>query len=212
MKKNNVCCLVRLYLSFHINKVLCIIFFISMIIWIIILLLSSGMPISSIDYLSSSTIYHLQYFEDSLFFMQLINSAFISFLIGSEASGISSFDSMFVSTMERKKIVIAKLLSNMFLLITLILLEVIGLYTLAVVIYPSYIFHLSNLDIILFQLLLFFEFILLGEFLSVLMNSYFISFILFIFQILILLLGKLEKIQKVLVYFFPKIVLETNQF
>lgn len=213
MKKNNLFCIIRLYLSFHLNKLLGIIFFIIMILWILILVLSSGFPISTLEYIMDKHSFHSQYLEDSLFFLQIMNGAFLAFLIGSEANSISCFDSMFVAHTERKKIVFAKIITNAFLCLIILFLEILFLFGIAILVFPSFICKISDFLLVGYLFLSYIELILIGEILSILFNTFFISFLIFILHLVMHLISKINKLHNFICYLTPKIkIIHPHQF
>ncbi len=55
------------------------------------------------------------------------------------------------------------------------------------------------------------ELLLLGEFISLVFNSYFISILIFILGIVINILLKVEAISEILPYFIPKIIVQSKE-
>lgn len=188
MKERSFRKLIKLYLSFHLNKMTLLLFLIIFILWIAVLLLHSGIPLPRISYYNFAKEYHQNYFSQSLFFMQLLNGAILAFLIGAELNSFSLFDAMFVVNTSRNKIALAKLSSNLIILALLITLESLMMFVLAIFIYPSYIPRLQALLIIPFQMTSLFEFLLLGEAIASIFKSYFIPILIFIIQLTVLIL------------------------
>lgn len=111
--------LLRLYLSYHFNKVFCILLGFIFILWIGILLLNANVPLQIDDYILNVDRYHKYYYDQSFFFLNMINGVVVAFLVGIEVTTESKFDTLFVSYISRPKIVLTRILSN-FILLTFI--------------------------------------------------------------------------------------------
>lgn len=171
----------------------CLLFLVVFILWVAVLLLHSGIPFTKMEYQSAIKEFHQNYFTQSLFFMQLLNGAILAFLIGAELNSFSLFDSMFVVNAKRSSIVLAKLISNLIILFTLITLESLIMLLIGIFIYPAYIPPGQVLLIIPFQMLFIFQFLLLGEAVASIFKSYFVPILIFVIQLTILVLTQQNK-------------------
>ncbi|MDE6660737.1 MAG: hypothetical protein K2J93_02795 [Anaeroplasmataceae bacterium] len=197
--------LTQLYLSYHLNKMTFIVLGIVLLIWCVVLLLNTGLPIEKDQYLIESNYFHINYLEQSIFFLEIIDGVIIAFLIGAELSTLALFDPMFVPNTSRIKIILAKLIANITLLMCMLILQIIFLFFIGVVVFPNFTVNYSDLLLILYCALPMIELLLLGELLAILINSYFIPILIFIVYILCQILFKINKIKIVLSIFLPKV-------
>lgn len=212
MRKNKtILSLFRLYLSYHLNKALGIVLFIILLLWCLALFFTTGYPIEQESYIVEYRSYHFNYLEQSLFFLQMIDGVMIAFLVGTELSTLSLFDPMFVPNTSRIKIILAKILANFFLLFLILVFQVLCLHLIAILIFPNYIVDLNSFKLILYLLAPMVELLLFGEFISLLLNSYFIPILIFILHALVSIVLKIEKVEQILCYFIPKIKVEFKQ-
>ena len=77
-----------------------------LILWSVVLFLNAGIPLEMEDYLRNYKMYHFNYFDQSLYVLQILDAFIISFLIGTEVHSFSTFDSMFVANVNRQKVII----------------------------------------------------------------------------------------------------------
>lgn len=203
--KGDISRLIKLYLSYHLNKVVLILLCIVLGIWGIVLLMNSGYPLEMDSYIVQPKVYHSIYLEQSIFFLQIIDGVIVAFLVGSELSSLALFDPMFVPNVSRIKIICAKLLANLIILFTMLSLQILIMYFLGIVLFPSFTVDFSYLKVILYIGLSLIELLLAGEFISILLNTYFIPILIFILHILTMILLKNETISKYLLYFIPRI-------
>ncbi|MDE6241475.1 MAG: hypothetical protein K2M08_03515 [Anaeroplasmataceae bacterium] len=204
-KKSSIAKLTRLYLSYHLNKVTFIVFGIVLLIWSIVLLLNTGLPLEMDKYVSASAQYHLNYLEQSIFFLEIIDGVLVAFLVGAELSTLALFDPMFVPNTSRIKIIICKLLANFIILITILVFQILLLDLIGVLVFPGFVIKYTDLVLILYIALPMIELLLFGEFLAILINSYFIPILIFILHILSVMLLRIDKLQPTLSIFLPKI-------
>ncbi|MDE6656922.1 MAG: hypothetical protein K2J85_08015 [Anaeroplasmataceae bacterium] len=212
MRRNkDISRLTKLYLSYHLNKVTFILFGIVLLIWGIVLLLNAGLPLEMEKYVVAPKSYHISYLDQSIFFLEMIDGVLIAFLVGAELSTLSLFDPMFVPNTSRIKIIFCKLLANSIIFMTLLIFQILLLYFVGVIVYPSFIMELNDLLLIAYIALPMIELLLFGEFLSILINSYFIPILIFILHILSIMLFKMDKIQEKLSIFLPQVQLSGNE-
>ena len=198
MKKNkSLYTLFRLYLSYHLNKTFLIIFALLLVLWCFVLILNTGYPLEEEIYSIEATSYHFNYKEQSIFFLQIIDSVLISLLIGNEIHSLALFDSMFVPNTSRIRLIIVKILVNLFILALLLIWQIFFLELIGLLIFPKFIVTIESFKLILYVLLPMIELLLLGEFISLVFNSYFLL--------------KVEAISKTLYYFIPKIIVQTKE-
>ncbi len=212
MKKNkSLYTLFRLYLSYHLNKTFLIIFALLLVLWCFVLILNTGYPLEEEIYSIEATSYHFNYKEQSIFFLQIIDSVLISLLIGNEIHSLALFDSMFVPNTSRIRLIIVKILVNLFILALLLIWQIFFLELIGLLIFPKFIVTIESFKLIFYVLLPMIELLLLGEFISLVFNSYFISILIFILGIVMNILLKVEAISKTLYYFIPKIIVQTKE-
>lgn len=199
--------LFKLYLSFHLNKIFCFLLVFILILWVAILLLNANFPFPKEEYLKDSVSFHQYYYDQSIFFMQIINGVVVAFLVGAEISTVNQFDPMFVSVVPRPRIVIAKLLSNLFILTALVCYEVVLLHVVGTLVFPNYIFDWQLLVLIPFVLLPLVELLLLGEFITTILFSYFIPILIFLLHITLLIFMQSTEVDWISMY-IPQIYFE----
>ncbi|MDE5855485.1 MAG: hypothetical protein K2H06_00395, partial [Anaeroplasmataceae bacterium] len=124
LKNSSITRLTRLYLSYHLNKITLIIFGIVLMIWSFVLILNTGVPLEMENYIISPSIFHMNYLEQSIFFLEIIDGVLVSFLVGLELSTLALFDPMFVPNTSRIKIIFCKLLANLIILMTLVTFQI----------------------------------------------------------------------------------------
>lgn len=209
--KREVSRLIKLYLSFHLNKVVVILLGLALIIWIGVLILEVGLPIDQEDYLKYSSSYHKNYYTQCIFFMQILNGVFVAFFVGTEMNTMAGFDPMFVSKVSRVKIVLAKIMSNFLLLIWLILFEVMTLYLVGILFYDHLEFKPMDLYLIGFVLLPSFELLLFGEVLAIVFNNYFIPILIFMIDLISKIAIQTTGNTKVISSYIPQIIVKNGQ-
>ncbi|MDE7264438.1 MAG: hypothetical protein K2N64_07240 [Anaeroplasmataceae bacterium] len=215
MKKNkerSILNLNTLYLAYHLNKVVFFLFGIILILWGIVLFLNTGYPIQMDSYVVSFKSYHNFYFEQSIFFLQLIDGVLVAFLVGSELSSLDLFDPMFVPNVSRNKIIISKILANSILLVIMQIFQSLLLFLIACIVFPYYSFKFNDLALIAYIFLPQLELFLAGEFISMIFHTYFIPILIFILHIIFILLSKIEKVYPILALFIPQIQFTAEQF
>lgn len=210
MKNKKKIKLLNLYLAYHFNKVSLLIFVISLILLSIVFLLNSGFPLENIDYLKNYAGYHQHYFEQSVFFMQIINGVIIAFLIGLEVNSTSSFDTMFVASKSRFSVIISRIISILIIIIIFITFEILLLNLIAVIVFNYYTFDFKSLFLIFYLFFQGLEVLLISEFIGLIFDSYFISILSFIFNFLIIILSRNMEIKEVLFNYFPIVYYENE--
>lgn len=208
MRKRELSRLLKLYLSYHLNKVVIILLILIIAIWTIVLILESGIPFDLGDYYLESLSFHQNYLSQTLFFMKILNGVIVAFLVGAEMTSISGFDPMFVSNISRTKIVVAKLLSNLILIFLFVLFEVLLLYMVASICYPAFRFQLIDMLIVIQLMLPLIELLLLGEFISILFNNYFVPILIFIIDLLEMILTQNLEDKSMLAAYIPQITVQ----
>ena len=137
-KKTNLLSLCNLYLSFILQKSTIIILLIILIILGISLYFVSNPNFIISDYLKSKNDFHEAYFSLSIFIVQILNSIIIVSLCYNICIKSPSFDIIFISYNSRKKISIAKIIPSIFILFTLLLIEMIIIISIPLFFYPSF--------------------------------------------------------------------------
>ncbi|MDE5545955.1 MAG: hypothetical protein K2M84_05970 [Anaeroplasmataceae bacterium] len=212
MRKNSgISRLTKLYLSYHLNKVTFIVFGIVLFIWCLVLLLNTGLPLEMDKYVTAPSQYHLNYLEQSLFFLEIIDGVLVAFLVGAELSTLALFDPMFVPNTSRIKIIICKLLANFIILMGIVIFQILLMDLIGVSIFPSFVIKYTDLLLILYFALPMIELLLFGELLAILINSYFIPILIFIIHILSVILFRVDKWKTTLSLFLPKIEFISSQ-
>lgn len=211
MKRNETLRLVKLYLSFHLNKMFCIILGLVIFIWMAVLVLNSNIPFTKEEYFTSYIMFHEHYLTQSLFFMQIINSAILAFLIGAEMNSFALFDPMFVVQTKRSKIVFAKLLSNLLLLLGLVIYECLTLILIGYIVFPKWNFTFSLFSLIPYEMVSLMQFLFLGEMIALIFSSYFIPILIFIINFAVLILLQNSKDISKISYYLVAIEIKNNE-
>lgn len=199
--------LIKLYLAYHFNRVTFIILGIVLLIWSIVLIINANLPLEMDNYVIAPNSFHNNYLEQSIFFLTIIDGVFVSFLVGIELSSLSLFDPMFVPNTNRNRIVLCKLLVNFIILFIIVAFQVLLLFLVGVLAFPNFVINLNDCLLIFKLLLPLIELLLIGEVLSILLNSYFIPILIFIIHILTIIISRVDKISNVIVMFLPQIKL-----
>lgn len=179
-----------------------------LILWSVVLFLNAGIPLEMEDYLRNYKMYHFNYFDQSLYVLQILDAFIISFLIGTEVHSFSTYDSMFVANVNRLKVIIAKLISNFLLFIGIQTFQILLLYLIPTIFYPNYLFEIKALMLILYFPISFLILFIAGELILVLFHSYFVSILIFILYLVIFISKKIENISKIVVTFIPNVTYE----
>lgn len=201
-----------LYLSYHLNKTTIIVLAIVLAIWGLVLYINTGFPLEMESYLAAPKSFHTNYLEQSIFFLELIDGVLVSFLVGAELSTLSLFDPMFVTNVSRIKIIFCKILANGIILVTLLFFQISMLYFIGLIAFPNYTIQIYDLLLVGYVALPMIELLLVGEFLSILIHSYFIPILIFILHILTIFLFKIDELSQVLSLFIPSIEFSCQQF
>lgn len=203
MKKNNLIKVLKLYFSYHINYLSIITLSVVLLIWVIVLLLNSMFSASDFEYQLNSLAIENNYFKQSIFFMQIINTVLVSFVVSSQISNIYQFDSMFVTNVKRSTIVYGKLIINSIILFIVIIFEILLMFFIASISFSKYIFEINSLILIIYIFIPLFEFILFSQLLLVILPSHFISVLIFIISILLTILNQNSELKEQIYLIFP---------
>lgn len=211
MRRNrSVLRLTRLYLSYHLNGVFYIILGTILFLWAIALLINTGFPLEMEDYILESKSYHVNYLEQSLFLLQIINGVLVAFLVGAEINSFALFDPMLVPSENRQKIILSKLLANIVILFLILCFEVLILYLVGVGVYANFVATGKNFLLVIYLLMPTIELLLIGEGLAILMNTYFISILIFFIHILLVSLSRVNGIKESLTLFIPQLTFSAS--
>ncbi len=203
MKQKENVRLIKLYLAYHLNKTFIVLLSLVLIFLVGVLFINLGLPLDHMEYFSNKSFIHINYLEQSLYIINILNSIIVASLIGNEINSISSFDPMFVSNTNRRKIINAKIITN-FILITIILLfEMVILFLLGIIFYPDFIITIKELILMPYQLLYLFELIIIGELLAIIFNNFFTTIFIFLISFLFNIVSKIENIKNYVYMMIP---------
>lgn len=211
MKSRSIFKLTRLYLTYHLNKIALIVLGLVLLIWIVVLMLNTGFPLEMEKYSLEPKQFHSFFLEQSIFFLQLIDGVVIAFLIGTEISSFSLFDPMLVPNVSRVKIIFSKLLANFIIFFLILAFQILSLELVAVIVFPKYCSSMTRFMLLLYLCFPFLELLLIGELISLILNSYFIPILIYIIHILSTILMRNDHYSKVLSIFIPQIIIQSNQ-
>ena len=186
--------LLRLYLSYHFNKVFCILLGFIFILWIGILLLNANVPLQIDDYILNVDRYHKYYYDQSFFFLNMINGVVVAFLVGIEVTTESKFDTLFVSYISRPKIVLTRILSNFILLTFIVTYEIILMNVVGTFIFPNFTYDIRELLLIPYSLIPLVMLLVVGELITLVLSNYFIPVLIFILHLAFIILMQNENI------------------
>lgn len=192
MKRKGKTKLVSLYLAYHLNKSFIIVISVILISLLVIFLINLGLPINQLDYFENKNYMHVNYLEQSIYILYILNSVIVSSLIGNEISSISLYDPMFVSNIKRSKIINSKIVTNMIIITIIVCFETLFLLFIGVFFYPDFIVCLNDYKIIFFLLLYFFELLLIGEIFALIINNYFVTILIFSVSFIFNLMSEIE--------------------
>lgn len=197
--------LLKLYLSFHFNKIFCILLSIIFILWIVILLLNANIPLKLDDYIVNVERYHRYYYEQSFFFLNMINGVVVAFLVGIEVTTESKFDTLFVSHISRPKIVITRIISNMILLLFIVSYEIILMNVVGTFVFPNFTYDINELLLIPYSMIPLVMLLIIGEFITLILSNYFIPVLIFIIHLVFIILMQNEEVYNIGKMFIPQI-------
>lgn len=203
MKKNKPAML-KLYLSYHLNKSFFIMLGIVLILWIIILVSNSGYPYNLEDYLNTFPTYHQFYYQESFSYLSIINGVLVSFIVGSEVRTEEKFDPLFVSFVSRRKIITSRLIANIILILFVITCEVICLNGIGLILYPELNFELEYFLLIPYSLIYLVLLMLIGEIFVKIFNSYFVSVVVFFIHMTSQILFRNIDLKDKIINFIPQ--------
>lgn len=203
MRKREKLRLIKLYLAYHLNKSFLIIIGLLSILLIIVLCVNLGLPLNKAEYLENTAFYHINYLDQSIYIINIVNSVIIAALIGNEINSISSFDPMFISHIKRSKLISSKIITNIILILFIFLFEFCLMYLLGVIFYSNFVFTIKDLLIFGYLMLYFIQLILIGELLSIIINNFFVTIFIFLFSFIVNILSKIENLKKYIYMFFP---------
>ena len=179
--------LLKLYLSYYFNKVFCILLAIILVLWIGILLLNANIPLKLDDYILNVDKYHKYYYEQSFFFLNMINVVIVAFLVGIEVTTESKFDTLFVSYIPRPKIVLTRICANIILLLFIVSYEVILMNVVATFVFPNFTYNINELLLIPFSMIPLVILLVAGELITLILANYFIPVLIFIIHLVFII-------------------------
>lgn len=210
MKKNNhkISSLIGLYISYIFQKGTLIIFGVSLILMLVFLVIVANPWLENYQYLLSSKDIHRGYLEQAVFIVQVFNSVILATIVIQIIINSSSFDSLFVSYVNRRNIAIAKILALGIVLFLLILFEVFILYLIPTFKFSLYKPDVKDLIIILYlSISIVFE-LMLSIFLTTLTQSIFMPMALLFASIILKAISSIAKLRDILAYFIPMIYID----
>ncbi|MDE6584812.1 MAG: hypothetical protein K2K15_05360, partial [Anaeroplasmataceae bacterium] len=134
----------------------------------------------------------------------------VAFLVGAEINSFATFDPMLVPSVSRQKIILSKLLANILILFIILCFEVLILYLVGVGVYANFIATEKDFLLIFYLLMPTIELLLIGEGLAILMNTYFISILIFFIHVLLVSLSRVNGIKESLTLFFPQLTFSAS--
>lgn len=197
--------LLRLYLSYHFNKIFCILLAIIFILWIGILLLNTNIPFKMDDYIKNPNSYHQYYYQQSFFFLNMINGVVVAFLVGIEVTTESKFDVLFVSYIPRPRIVLIRIVSNLILLIVIVTYEIILMNVVGTFVFPNFTYNINELLLIPYSLIRLVILLLIGELITMILANYFIPVLIFIVHLVFTILLQNEEVYNIFINFIPQV-------
>lgn len=185
MKKNNLFNIRKLYLYFYLNKASLIILGVSFIFLIIIFLYNSGYPFSSSEYLEQHDAYLKNYFLSNLNIISILN-AFLFVILGTLEITYNSnnFDSLFISSIGRTKLILLKLSNYLKIVVVYSSLEFILLFIIPLSVYVDFSFSRDYFNIFFTYMSLSVYVVFFTVLLVYLLNNYLASFLMFLVIIL----------------------------
>lgn len=141
MKKRSGCkrtVLFSLYTGFIFQKMTVWILLASVFLMAVGLLLCANPWLDKSDYLTASADFHLLYFRQALFLIQIFNSVILSALIGNIMLQAAGFDILFLSFIPRRSICGIKLLALLVLFFLLCFFEAVFTVGIAFLRYPEF--------------------------------------------------------------------------
>jgi len=197
--------LLKLYLSYYFNKVFCILLAIILVLWIGILLLNANIPLKLDDYILNVDKYHKYYYEQSFFFLNMINGVIVAFLVGIEVTTESKFDTLFVSYIPRPKIVLTRICANIILLLFIVSYEVILMNVVATFVFPNFTYNINELLLIPFSMIPLVILLVVGELITLILANYFIPVLIFIIHLVFIILMQNDDVYEIGKMFIPQI-------
>lgn len=199
--------LFSLYSKFYINQVTILVLFIALILVLIFLILNSGYKFSEYAYVVNKENFINDYFTDSLFFLNILNAVFITYLVGYEAnSNVSKFDILFTSNNSREQIYISKVLASFVVIAFFLIGEYFLLLFVPVIIYPDFVFSFAYGRLLLYQLIQNVFLLLLGHTFILLVKNVFVSLVVFLWYFASrILIDSGGKIEAIINFFYPHI-------
>lgn len=182
-RKTNILSLLKLYFNYCFNIKSIIILVVSLLIMSLTVFLLCNYSESKEYYLINYESIHLNYLNQSILIVEIINSFIIACLVNQITVSQASFDSLFVSYIDRIKISLIKIIAIFLLIILNIVVEVLIISLIGYFEYPYYKSNSIGLSTLLYLIQSNLLQISIAFFVSILINNNFsmiISFIIFI--------------------------------
>ncbi len=206
--KYNIKSLINLYISYIFQKGTIIILIGSLLLMTLFLVIVSNPWLPNTDYLLSYKDIHRGYLEQGIFIIQVFNSVIISAIVIQIIINSNSFDTLFISYIPRKNIVIVKLLSLLIILLALILFEVLILFIIPLFRYSMYKMEIENIIIIPYLLICITFELSISILLSIIFQSIFIPMTVLFTSVIIKVISSIKGIKEILSYFIPIIYID----
>ena len=201
--KYNIKSLINLYISYIFQKGTIIILIGSLLLMTLFLVIVSNPWLPNTDYLLSYKDIHRGYLEQGIFIIQVFNSVIISAIVIQIIINSNSFDTLFISYIPRKNIVIIKLLSLLIILLALILFEVLILFIIPLFRYSMYKMEIENIIIIPYLLICITFELSISILLSIIFQSIFIPMTVLFTSVIIKVISSIKGIKEIFSYFIP---------
>ncbi len=206
--KYNIKSLINLYISYIFQKGTIIILIGSLLLMTLFLIIVSNPWLPNTDYLLSYKDIHRGYLEQGIFIIQVFNSVIISAIVIQIIINSNSFDTLFISYIPRKNIVIVKLLSLLIILLALILFEVLILFIIPLFRYSLYKMEIENIIIIPYLLICIIFELSISILLSIIFQSIFIPMTVLFTSVIIKVISSIKGIKEIFSYFIPIIYID----
>ena len=206
--KYNIKSLINLYISYIFQKGTIIILIGSLLLMTLFLVIVSNPWLPNTDYLLSYKDIHRGYLEQGIFIIQVFNSVIISAIVIQIIINSNSFDTLFISYIPRKNIVIVKLLSLLIILLALILFEVLILFIIPLFRYSMYKMEIENIIIIPYLLICITFELSISILLSIIFQSIFIPMTVLFTSVIIKVISSIKGIKEIFSYFIPIIYID----
>ena len=208
MKKYKIRSLINLYISYIFQKGTIIVLLITLSLMSLFLVLISNPWLPNTDYLLSPTDIHRGYFEQGIFIIQVFNSVIVATLVIQMIINSNSFDTLFISYIDRKNITYIKLVTLSLVLMALILFEVLILYLVPIFRYSMYKMEIENIVIIPYLMITILFELSISMLLSILFQSIFVPMGILFTSIIIKAISSIANVKKIFSYFIPIIYID----